>query len=146
MNPISPTTTYQTRDGREVRIYAVDGAGHFPVHGATKESDGWVCRTWAANGLLSHQGEKHATDLLPIPRYRAWRDGEMPRVFPVRQKVEPRDTGLAFKQTGYDACVRVYPGSPVRGFKEQHLSAAELFDDFLRITESGEELPCGVRE
>ena len=25
---------YRTKDGREVRIYATDGVGHYPVHGA----------------------------------------------------------------------------------------------------------------
>jgi hypothetical protein len=31
---ISMDKQYRTRDGREVRIYAVDGGGKYPIHGA----------------------------------------------------------------------------------------------------------------
>ena len=41
---------YRTRDGREVRIYATDGAGIRPVHGAVKENDGWHRASWCLNG------------------------------------------------------------------------------------------------
>ena len=41
---------YQTRDGREVRIYAVDGSVFKPVHGAIKCLDGWCPYNWSANG------------------------------------------------------------------------------------------------
>ena len=41
---------YRTRDGREVRIYATDGVGARPVHGAVKENDGWHRATWSSNG------------------------------------------------------------------------------------------------
>lgn len=43
--------TYRTRDGREVRIYAVDVPGVRPVHGARKtDSDNWCIACWSANG------------------------------------------------------------------------------------------------
>lgn len=38
---IDPKKQYRTRDGREVRIYAVDGGGDQPVHAAIKNPDGW---------------------------------------------------------------------------------------------------------
>ena len=43
---------YRTRDGREVRIYATDRGGCWPVHGAikTKDSGVWVNYCWSANG------------------------------------------------------------------------------------------------
>jgi len=42
---------YVTRDGREVRIYAVDGGGQFPVHGAIREGQEWVACTWLHDGV-----------------------------------------------------------------------------------------------
>ena len=47
---ISIDKQYRTRDGREVRIYAVDGFGKNPVHGAFLTEDGWMGYNWAANG------------------------------------------------------------------------------------------------
>ena len=41
---------YRTLDGREVRIYATDGGGIRPVHGAVKENDGWHSASWCSNG------------------------------------------------------------------------------------------------
>jgi hypothetical protein len=41
---------YRTRDGLEVRIYATDGGGDYPIHGAMKMDDGWYDETWASNG------------------------------------------------------------------------------------------------
>lgn len=47
---IDPTKTYKTRDGREVRIYAVDGDGEYPVHGAYKYDGRWQVNQWTATG------------------------------------------------------------------------------------------------
>ena len=46
---------YRTRDGREVRIYALDGGGSHPVHGACKhpEAGGWVLSRWNEQGRIS---------------------------------------------------------------------------------------------
>lgn len=42
---------YTTRDGRPVRIYAIDAGGLYPIHGATLEAYGeWKPSTWAMNG------------------------------------------------------------------------------------------------
>lgn len=38
---ISMDKKYKTRCGREVRIYALDGCGHFPVQGAILTESGW---------------------------------------------------------------------------------------------------------
>ena len=49
---IDVTKTYRTRDGREVRIYAVDGRGNFPVHGAILNSSGrWDMAGWNEIGF-----------------------------------------------------------------------------------------------
>ena len=48
---------YRTRDGREVRIYAVDGGGMHPVHGSVLMNngmnDGWRSATWKTDGRIS---------------------------------------------------------------------------------------------
>lgn len=62
---------YKTRDGCELRIYAVDGGGRFPVHGAVKLDDGtWRQEEWTLTG--SYNGEKdghtlpNALDLIEV--------------------------------------------------------------------------------
>lgn len=54
---IDPKKTYRTRDGREVRIYAVDGAMEYNVHGAIKNHDGWDVASWMDDGsaLSAHR-------------------------------------------------------------------------------------------
>jgi hypothetical protein len=44
---------YRTRAGAEVRIYALDGGGNYPVHGAFKSHTGWVVRHWPQDGIQS---------------------------------------------------------------------------------------------
>jgi phenolic acid decarboxylase len=41
---------YRTREGNEVRIYAVDGAEMHEVHGAYKLNGGWISETWTKKG------------------------------------------------------------------------------------------------
>ena len=42
---------YKTRDGREVKVYAVDGGGSEPVHGAIKVGiNRWDIFKWHADG------------------------------------------------------------------------------------------------
>jgi len=47
---------YRTRDGREVRIYATDGAMPRPIHGAVKSSydSTWHSFQWHEDGRLVH--------------------------------------------------------------------------------------------
>lgn len=47
---IDTTKQYKTREGREVRIYATDCGGIYPVHGAILKSDGWVIHCWRGDG------------------------------------------------------------------------------------------------
>ena len=47
---IDENKQYKTRDGREVRIYATDGAGTYPIQGAIKHGDGWCLRQWTQSG------------------------------------------------------------------------------------------------
>lgn len=41
---------YRTRDGHEVRIYAVDGNGRHPIHGAYLEGMIWWPDAWTPAG------------------------------------------------------------------------------------------------
>jgi hypothetical protein len=41
---------YKTRDGCEVRIYALDGDEEMPVHGAVLTKHGWKVNSWARDG------------------------------------------------------------------------------------------------
>jgi len=59
---ISKDKTYRTRDGREVRIYATDGAEAWPVHGAVKLGHQWFMREWTEHGMAALQ-ERCVTDL-----------------------------------------------------------------------------------
>jgi hypothetical protein len=57
---------YKTRDGREVRIYAVDGAEMFPVHGAIKLDDaGWELVAWRSDGRIGGWQETDS-DLIEV--------------------------------------------------------------------------------
>jgi hypothetical protein len=61
---------YQTRDGREVRIYAVDG-GDSPrvVHGAQLAPElGWLPRSWDINGIFDPVHGHSIHDLVEKPK------------------------------------------------------------------------------
>lgn len=63
---------YKTRDGRAVRIYAVDGGGKFPVHGAYLDGDEWITERWTASGAYVETGEG-GDDLIEVkPEYTRW--------------------------------------------------------------------------
>lgn len=69
---IDPTKTYRTRDGREVRIYAVDGASPDNIHGAVKSERGWSVREWFPEGNYL-ESEDHPTDLIEVkPKHVRW--------------------------------------------------------------------------
>jgi hypothetical protein len=59
---------YTTRDGRAARIYAADGGGTYPVHGAIRADDGsWIGRSWKVNGSCYGEINDH-NDLIEAPR------------------------------------------------------------------------------
>lgn len=72
---IDPTKKYRTRNGREVRIYATDAGGRFPVHGAVRDKDGWFPDEWTSKGFYSGERDgfstPHDIDLIEVrPRIR----------------------------------------------------------------------------
>ena len=64
---------YRTRDGREVRIYAIDGHESFPVHGAIKMDGQWRVSTWnsSGNGITSSKGDR-LTEVPPRHKQTVW--------------------------------------------------------------------------
>ena len=61
---------YRTRNGREVRIYATDGAGIRPVHGAIKTDEGWVREDWSSDGGFGGN-MRFSDDLIEVrPRHK----------------------------------------------------------------------------
>ena len=67
MKKIEVGKSYKTRDGREVRIYAVDGSNGQPVHGAVlNESRQWDCHTWDLQGQFL-KGEASIFDVIIPP-------------------------------------------------------------------------------
>lgn len=58
---------YRTRDGKEVRIYATDGGGDYPIQGAVRTLDGrWRVCTWKKKGKYTSQSYDHPLDLIEI--------------------------------------------------------------------------------
>ena len=64
---------YRTRDGREVRIYATDGADDFPVHGAIKDLNEAVWRSycWKSDGF-SVYSEFYLIEVRPSHKRMVW--------------------------------------------------------------------------
>jgi len=56
---------YRTKDGREVRIYATDGVGHYPVHGAVNNEGDWVSVNWSEAGQFRRRAH-NPTDLVEV--------------------------------------------------------------------------------
>lgn len=64
--PVSLDRKYRTEDGRDVRIYAVDAGGNYPVYGLILGSDGTASiETWTVFGVYRH-GCKSRCDLVEV--------------------------------------------------------------------------------
>jgi hypothetical protein len=123
---IDITKKYTTRDGREVRIYAVDGGGIHPVHGAIKMDDGsWKGCQWYSNG---DNFSGNCYDLIPVKTWRAWKCHEMPKFFIIRHK----EVGSLYAETA----------DKIIG--DDYLKL--LLENYMRVHEDGTETPCGVCE
>ena len=70
MTKIEVGKSYNIRDGRQVRIYAVDGAGGTAIHGAVWSNLGtlgtWRSTTWYADGSYLECGS-HDWDIVIKP-------------------------------------------------------------------------------
>jgi hypothetical protein len=64
---------YRTRNGREVRIYAVDGDEPRPVHGAVKSQTGWIVSHWPKDGIQSsYEGSNDLVEVKPRIKQTVW--------------------------------------------------------------------------
>ena len=66
MKKIEVGKSYKTRNGRQVRIYAIDGSGGQPVHGAILSEGEWSCQTWDVQGQFL-EGETSILDVIIPP-------------------------------------------------------------------------------
>ena len=72
---IDKNKQYKTRDGRDVRIYATDGGGTYPVHGAIKRPEGWVSASWGSTGYVFSAVRESPDDLIefkPRMKFERW--------------------------------------------------------------------------
>ena len=66
MKKIEVGKSYKTRNGRQVRIYAIDGSSGQPVHGATLSGGEWSSQTWDVQGQFL-EGETSILDIVIPP-------------------------------------------------------------------------------
>jgi len=102
---ISKDKTYRTRDGREVRIYATDGHGTYPIHGASNDSKyGWVPHAWLPDGKHASYTVHDLIEVKPRIKRTVWinvYDNEVISLFVVKEKADSMALG------GRIACVKV---------------------------------------
>lgn len=109
---------YKTRDGNKVRIYAMDGAGAFPIHGAVLSAGVWVFCSWSANGL--HTNEEG--DSMPRDLVSEWANfGPMPERLIVFQR--PLDIPLNY----------TFPEYVIAYTLDQQMHFAKVYSDYLPI-------------
>lgn len=67
MSTIDLSKKYRTRHGQEVRLYAADGAGPFPIHGARLTPQGWLRESWTELGSYHSVNREADYDLVEVP-------------------------------------------------------------------------------
>ncbi len=65
---ISLDKSYRTKNGKEVRLYAIDGHGYWPVHGAISYPDGWYAFQWSVDGQGAYANHD-LIEVVMIPEY-----------------------------------------------------------------------------
>ena len=67
MTKIEMGKQYRTRDGREVRIYAINCGGCGSVHGAINNMNNvWDVCSWDPYGKLPYCSQDHVSDLIEV--------------------------------------------------------------------------------
>ena len=63
--PLKEVQKLVTEDstGTPVRIYATDGGGKYPIHGAVKYNEGWNPSKWTSTGSWHRECHTHEKDL-----------------------------------------------------------------------------------
>jgi hypothetical protein len=106
---IDPKKNYRTRDGREVRIYAVDGGDEFCVHGAILIDGIWCQRSWPISGIIGFKCKSDA-DLIEVkPRIKreVWVNVYPDRIGIVCESKEEADNATGAKSCLRIACVKL---------------------------------------
>jgi len=68
---IDKSKIYRTRDGHKVHIYATDGGGPYPIHGAIRGFNFWQPSSWTKFGSYREHFEDHEYDLIEVrPRHK----------------------------------------------------------------------------
>ena len=62
---IDKNKQYTTRCGLPFRLYATDGGGDYPVHGAVLKDDKWNIDCWTCDGMFI-QSSEHSFDLIEV--------------------------------------------------------------------------------
>lgn len=64
---IIPGVNYKNRAGDPVRIYAIDGGGDKPIHGAFLDpKSGWDLMDWRADGTFMLDGKESLLDIVAV--------------------------------------------------------------------------------
>lgn len=95
------------RDGGKARVYALDGAGDYPIHGAIEANGGWHLESWTESGMYLIS-EEHPYDLI---RKYDWRED----LAPIWAVLKPEYTGMAMDKSGVWSLF-VRPPRPCGGF------------------------------
>ena len=63
--------TYRTRDGHEIRLYATDAGGEYPIHGSVFSDGKWRVDAWTADGAFNRIDYESEFDLIEVkPRHK----------------------------------------------------------------------------
>jgi hypothetical protein len=100
---------YQTKGKHEVRIYATDGGGKSPVHGAIKIGEDWIAQTYTADGVCSEPNGNLVPDYFDLVEVR-------PR--------QTREVWLNIYPEGVTDCVYGY-SNPSAAERYMHTSGLE---------------------
>ena len=107
---IDKNKQYRTRDGREVRIYATDGGGEYPVHGANMINGQWLHNAWTAWGGYDVEVDEHEFDLIEVrPRIKreVWVNVYPDSLIIFDDKQEADEYGPAYPNQSRIACVKL---------------------------------------
>ncbi len=102
---IDPKKQYRTRDGREVRIYAVDGVEPLPVHGAINMGHVWKMAAWPRDGKLA-TSEYDLIEVRPRIKREVWVNVYPLHVSVTYETKADADKG-AYQQVNRIACVKL---------------------------------------
>ena len=114
---IKPGQVWVRRDGGKVRIYATDGAGPYPIHGAFETKSGWRIAFWSLHGGYLHSSLERSFDLI---RLYNWRE----ELAPIWAALHPRFKCFAMDDDGEWF---LYEHKPTRERKRYALSTGECW-------------------